>query len=256
MVASAMSTFHGRKSEDKVPWGVATTVILRNIPNNCTRARLLEEISRAGFANAYNFFYLPLDYETRANKGYAFLNFRQPAAATQFHITFHGQRLKDFRSYKVLVVEIASVQGFWANFDNFLFKNRMFTNLDSEFHPIFMYDDEYMNGKPLASNLDLGGYASAYMKTVPHQTNREPLLATAPPPGFTNLYPKAYSPASWSEDNDQDDLSSNTFSQDNQGLDSDNDALVHTPTSYTHLKSSSELDIANLGQVFMCRLSL
>jgi hypothetical protein len=245
MVATATSGCLGQKSADKVSWGEATTVILRNIPNNCTRARLLDEIGLAGFASAYNFFYLPLDYETRANKGYAFLNFRLPAAASHFHMTFHGKRLKEFRSHKVLVVEIASVQGFWANFDNFLFKNRMFTNLDSEFHPIFTGDDEYVNGKPLASNLDRGVHASSYLKARPRWTNQEPLLATAPPPGFTNM---TYAPVAWSEDTDQDDLPSSTFIQDNQGVNSDNDALLYTPLS--------ELEIAGHGQVFMCRISL
>merc|ERR1719321_875490 len=51
-----------------------TTVMLRNIPNNYTRAKLLELLDKEGFLACYDFIYLPMDFKRNANLGYAFLN--------------------------------------------------------------------------------------------------------------------------------------------------------------------------------------
>lgn len=88
----------------------------------------------------FDFFYLPLDYETSANKGYAFVNFRFPTAAAHFYATFHGKKLKNFKSHKIIQVEIASVQGFKANYDHFKGKQDLLANLKPEFQPIFIFD--------------------------------------------------------------------------------------------------------------------
>jgi hypothetical protein len=41
-----------------------TTLMIRNIPNKYTQGMLLETINKK-FANAYDFFYLPIDFKVR-----------------------------------------------------------------------------------------------------------------------------------------------------------------------------------------------
>jgi len=67
-----------------------TTVMLRNIPNNYTRAMLLEILDEQGFAGCYDFIYLPMDFKRNANLGYAFLNLVSADEADRFHGHFNG----------------------------------------------------------------------------------------------------------------------------------------------------------------------
>jgi RNA recognition motif-containing protein len=90
--------------------GLPRTVILRNLPNNCTRSKLLDQVSESGFAGLFDSFHMPMDQDTGANKGYAFFNFNNYSTAEIFRSVFHGKRLPGFKSKKVLVVEIARVQ--------------------------------------------------------------------------------------------------------------------------------------------------
>merc|ERR1719335_2136374 len=76
---------------------------------------LLTEINHAGFLGAFDFLYLPIDPETRANRGYAFLNFVNPCFAWMFKLTFEGRKMNQFNSNKVVSVMPATLQGFDAN---------------------------------------------------------------------------------------------------------------------------------------------
>lgn len=62
---------------DELPaaWADVHTIMMRNLPNKYTQAMLMEDIDAAGFNGSYEFFYLPMDPVTNANKGYAFINF-------------------------------------------------------------------------------------------------------------------------------------------------------------------------------------
>jgi hypothetical protein len=127
-------------SKLNLSWHEATTVILRNIPNNCSQVRLLSEISDAGFGGTFDFFYLPCDYETSANKGYAFVNFKLPSTTLSFRNVFHGKKLPNFKSQKIIQIEIASVQGFKANYEHFNSKQDLLSTLRPEFQPLFVFD--------------------------------------------------------------------------------------------------------------------
>lgn len=79
-----------KKSQNQQPSKSKTTVMVRNIPNNCTRDMLLELIDSEGFSGQYDFFYLPMDFSRRANLGYAFVNLVNPQATSSFWKAFDG----------------------------------------------------------------------------------------------------------------------------------------------------------------------
>jgi len=101
----------------------ATTVMLRNIPNRYTVEELIAEMLAAGFEASFDFFYLPIDFNTKRNRGYAFINFRAPSDAQKFVATFHRQRLTRYATQKILEVSPALTQGLDANIAQFVKKD-------------------------------------------------------------------------------------------------------------------------------------
>merc|ERR1712048_1527104 len=67
-----------------------TTVMMRNIPSVYTRANLLELLDQQGFHGSYDLLYLPLDFQTDLNHGYAFINFTTKENFRRFHDHFIG----------------------------------------------------------------------------------------------------------------------------------------------------------------------
>lgn len=101
----------------------ATTVMLRNIPNRYTAEELLAEMLAQGFEGGFDFFYLPIDFKTKRNRGYGFINFHTAALAKQFVTAFHGQRLTRYSTQKILEISPALTQGFDANVTQFVKKD-------------------------------------------------------------------------------------------------------------------------------------
>jgi len=100
-------------------WEEKYTVMMRNLPNKYTQQLLIEELNSTGFAGGYDFLYLPIDPETNANKGYAFVNFTSPINAWTFKMTFDGRKMSRFKSEKVVSVTPAALQGFEANYAHY-----------------------------------------------------------------------------------------------------------------------------------------
>lgn len=100
----------------------ATTFMLRNIPNKYSRAMLMERLDQLGFKGTFDFLYMPIDFGNRCNVGYAFVNFRNQAAASQFLEAFNGVESKvclpGFNSAKICEVTLARMQGLTANVDH------------------------------------------------------------------------------------------------------------------------------------------
>mmetsp|Transcript_18366 Transcript_18366/g.53038 ORF Transcript_18366/g.53038 Transcript_18366/m.53038 type:complete len:444 (-) Transcript_18366:250-1581(-) len=107
------------KSRAPEEWREVTTVMMRNLPNRYSQQMLLEEVSNAGFSGAFDFFYLPIDPETMANKGYAFINFVEPEAAWRFKSSFEGTQMARFNSSKFVSVSPAALQGLEANYAHY-----------------------------------------------------------------------------------------------------------------------------------------
>jgi hypothetical protein len=98
-------------------WTDVYTVMMRNLPNKVTQQLLLSAINEAGFSHAYDFLHLPIDPETMANRGYAFLNFVSTEWALKFHSHFEGTQFSTFNSSKIVSVVPATLQGYKANHD-------------------------------------------------------------------------------------------------------------------------------------------
>mmetsp|Transcript_44037 Transcript_44037/g.94363 ORF Transcript_44037/g.94363 Transcript_44037/m.94363 type:complete len:233 (-) Transcript_44037:359-1057(-) len=100
-----------------------TTVMLRNIPNRYTAEELLAEMIAAGFEDTFDFFYLPIDFKTKRNRGYSFINFFSAHWAAQFVKAFDGERLTRYSTLKILEVSPAVTQGFEANVARYVRKD-------------------------------------------------------------------------------------------------------------------------------------
>jgi len=68
---------------------IRTTLRMRNIPNEYTRADLLGLIDQEGF-KGYDFLYMPVNFQTKLNQGYAFINFTAAESAVRFREHFMG----------------------------------------------------------------------------------------------------------------------------------------------------------------------
>eukprot|EP00418_Pyrodinium_bahamense_P033695 CAMPEP_0179154716 /NCGR_PEP_ID=MMETSP0796-20121207/75316_1 /TAXON_ID=73915 /ORGANISM="Pyrodinium bahamense, Strain pbaha01" /LENGTH=467 /DNA_ID=CAMNT_0020856121 /DNA_START=38 /DNA_END=1441 /DNA_ORIENTATION=- len=124
------------------PSSAPTTVMLRNIPNQYTRDKLCKRLDQQGFADEYDFLYLPIDRNSERNMGYAFINFRTVKACTEFARSFGGklasQCLPGYKSNKVCEVRVAEVQGQDANLEK-MTSPSFFQHLaeHEEWQPIF-----------------------------------------------------------------------------------------------------------------------
>lgn len=67
-----------------------TTLMLRNLPNDYDRSMLLSLFDKEGFKGQYDFVYLPLDFASAANLGYAFINMVSHQDAERFRVYFTG----------------------------------------------------------------------------------------------------------------------------------------------------------------------
>merc|ERR1740121_810025 len=93
--------------------------MMRNLPNKYSRDMVVKELNQTGFTNAFDFFYLPNDPDTNANKGYAFINFVSKEWADLFTEKFHNRKMNNFNSEKRVCVKPAQMQGFNANHDHY-----------------------------------------------------------------------------------------------------------------------------------------
>lgn len=90
----------------------ATTLMIRNIPSDCTCDALLQEWPMDG---SYDLLYLPRRAGGRGTLGYAFVNFTSPAHAEAFASKWRARRLSQFPKSRGLNITVADKQGFETN---------------------------------------------------------------------------------------------------------------------------------------------
>jgi len=113
-----------------------TTVLVRNVPAGFTQDELIALFQSLGYL--FNFFYCPVDFRTRRNIGYLFIDLIAPEMARDFMVKFHGYPLPFYKSNKVCVVSWARVQGWHHNVENY--KDSTILNLGRDFRPR-LFDD-------------------------------------------------------------------------------------------------------------------
>lgn len=114
--------------------GRVTTVMLRNIPVTYDRNMLLTDLDSRGFRGAYDFFYLPIDFQTGNNIGYAFVNLVSEAEVARFRTTYQGLQLSADRSNKICAVCDAQKQGLHQNVEHY--RNSPVMGMEEQYHPM------------------------------------------------------------------------------------------------------------------------
>jgi len=116
-----------------------TTVMIRNMPNNYTRTMVLELLDQHGFTGQYDFVYLPIDFETKACLGYAFINMVDREAADSFWSVFNG-----FSSWSIPSRKVAGVswsgphQGLEAHIERYRNSSIMTVGTPDDYKPIIL----------------------------------------------------------------------------------------------------------------------
>lgn len=67
-----------------------TTLLVQNIPKQCTRALLTEQLDVNGYEGEYDLVYMPICPSTSCHMGYAFVNFCNVVSSFRFAFRFHG----------------------------------------------------------------------------------------------------------------------------------------------------------------------
>ncbi len=89
-----------------------SSLMVRNIPNKYTQQMLLSEFAAAGHSpNKMDFFYLPIDFKNKCNKGYAFVNFVNYKDIIPFVEDYNRRGWKRFNSDKICDITYARIQG-------------------------------------------------------------------------------------------------------------------------------------------------
>eukprot|EP00928_Gymnodinium_smaydae_P037430 TRINITY_DN25986_c0_g4_i1.p1 TRINITY_DN25986_c0_g4~~TRINITY_DN25986_c0_g4_i1.p1 ORF type:complete len:114 (+),score=20.43 TRINITY_DN25986_c0_g4_i1:28-342(+) len=78
-----------------------------------------------GFEGKLDYFYLPIDFKTKKNRGYAFINFHSTSIMRNFVDIFDDRRLTRYPTKKVLSVTPAAMQGFEALVKAFVKSHRI-----------------------------------------------------------------------------------------------------------------------------------
>mmetsp|Transcript_43848 Transcript_43848/g.81886 ORF Transcript_43848/g.81886 Transcript_43848/m.81886 type:complete len:365 (+) Transcript_43848:56-1150(+) len=113
-----------------------TTVMLRNLPNNYTRSMVCTMMDKEGFKGQYDFLYLPIDFRSKANLGYAFVNLAHENKVQEFWQTFDNYTKWVLPSAKVCSVSWSGPhQGQLAHIERYRDSPIMHGSVPDEFKP-------------------------------------------------------------------------------------------------------------------------
>ncbi|KAJ0972473.1 hypothetical protein J5N97_020432 [Dioscorea zingiberensis] len=151
-----------------------TTVMIKNIPNKYSQKLLLnmldnhcihcnEQIGGEGEEpmSAYDFVYLPIDFNNKCNVGYGFVNLTSPEAAWRLYKAFHMQPWEVFNSRKICQVTYARLQGLEALKEHF--KSSKFACDDDEYMPVSFSPPR--DGKQLTDPTPIGSRSVGIQQT-------------------------------------------------------------------------------------------
>jgi len=111
-----------------------TSLMVRNIPNKYTQRMFLDEIRAGGHGDKIDFFYLPIDFKNKCNRGYAFINFIKSSDIGPFFRQYSTKPWKNFNSEKLCAIKYARIQGKVAMIKRF--ENSALMEKEDEFRPL------------------------------------------------------------------------------------------------------------------------
>merc|ERR1712190_278686 len=120
-----------------------TTGMMRNIPGEYARADLLGLIDQQGFNGLYDLVYLPVDFQTELNQGYAFINFTTAENAERFRDHFMG--FSDWLVPSERICEVSwgdQSQGTDENVRRYRDSPMMHASVDDRFKPVLFHDGQ------------------------------------------------------------------------------------------------------------------
>lgn len=112
-----------------------TTVMLRNIPVEYTRALLVELLQNHGYNEQFNLVYMPMDFQNRVGLGYAFINFESTEVAELFCEQFAGFKDWEVDSDRECELRWSDVQGLEAHFERYRNSPVMHESVPDEYQP-------------------------------------------------------------------------------------------------------------------------
>ncbi|CAJ1342039.1 unnamed protein product [Effrenium voratum] len=139
-----------------------TTVMLKNLPDCFTRARLVYLLSKEGFAGAFDFLYVPLCFKEKLSLCYAFINFVNIEAAERFWKRFHG-----FQEWGVPCRQVGEVcwcerhQGLSSIIQYYRNNSVMHPDVPDECKPILLIADQRAPFPPPTKKIKLPKKAKA-----------------------------------------------------------------------------------------------
>ncbi|PKA64192.1 Protein terminal ear1 like [Apostasia shenzhenica] len=127
--------------------------MIKNIPNKFSKKQLLELLDSHCFrenqkiqelvaspaektlSSEFDFLYLPMDFTSGNNLGYAFVNFSTAEAARRLHRELHSKPWNSFGSRKVCEITYAKIQGLARLLRHF--RSSIFTCSSADYLPVF-----------------------------------------------------------------------------------------------------------------------
>lgn len=113
-----------------------TTVMLRNLPCAFTGKTLFWLLNKEGFAGLYDFVYVPIDFNSKLCKGYAFVNMISGEHVPRLITVFDGfTRWAHVSSSKVCTATLSHTQGLAANIERYRNSPVMRDDVPDSFKP-------------------------------------------------------------------------------------------------------------------------
>lgn len=121
-----------------------TTIMLRNIPKDITREKMMDLLNTLGYAKMYDFLYLPRDFKDNfAIYGYAFVNFANHEEASKALELFNG--FVDWQSTETNIVPCEAhwghpLQGYDAHVERYRNSPVMSSQVPDMCRPVVLQD--------------------------------------------------------------------------------------------------------------------
>lgn len=117
-----------------------TTVMMRNIPYSYTRSKLTALLDSIGFTQQYDFLYVPIDFKSKQNFGYAFVNLTSIENTCRFCDVFEGfAAWPSSQTAKVCTLSWSESQGFKANVERYRNSSIMANDIEDSYKPAIFH---------------------------------------------------------------------------------------------------------------------